>query len=65
MYIGLGAMGYVNFLYYAPLIIFFAFGFVEYVNQKYPNTKYSEKYMPWINLIRNQKFYVYEGKAKT
>ena len=41
MYIGLGAMGYVNFLYYAPLIIFFFFGIVEYVNQKYPVTKYS------------------------
>lgn len=41
MYIGIGAMGYVNFLYYAPLILFFAFGVAEYVNQKYPVTKYS------------------------
>jgi hypothetical protein len=27
-YIGIGAMGQVNFLYYAPLVVFFAFGVV-------------------------------------
>ena len=41
MYIGIGAMGFTNFLYYAPLILFFAFGVAEYINQKYPVTKYS------------------------
>jgi hypothetical protein len=40
-YLGLGAMGNNNLLYHAPLIIFFFFGFAEYINQKYPNTKYS------------------------
>lgn len=64
MYIGIGAMGYTNFLYYSPLMLFFAFGFTEFVNQKYPNTKFSEKYMPYVNLMRNQKFYIMEGKAK-
>lgn len=41
MYLGVGAVGTVNLLYYAPIILFFAFGLAEYVNQKYPNTKYS------------------------
>ena len=41
MYIGLGAMGTVNLLYYAPLILFFVFGFAEFLNQKYPNGRFS------------------------
>lgn len=64
MYIGLGAMGTVNLLYYAPLILFFVYGFSEFLNQKYPTGRFSEKYMPYVNLMRNQKFYVMEGKAK-
>ncbi len=64
MYLGVGAMGFTNFLYYAPLILFFGFGFAEYVNQKYPNTRFSQKYMPYVNMLRNQKFYVMQGKAK-
>ncbi len=64
MYLGAGVMGEVNLLYYSPLILFFVFGFAEYLNQKYPNTKYSAKYMPYVNILRNQKFYVMEGKAK-
>lgn len=64
MYIGIGAMGYTNFLYYSPLILFFVYGLAEYVNQKFPNTKFSPKYMPFVNMMRNQKFYIMEGKAK-
>lgn len=64
MYIGIGAMGFTNFLYYSPLMLFFAFGVAEFVNQKYPNGKFSEKYMPYVTLMRNQKFYIMEGKAK-
>lgn len=41
MYLGVGVVGQVNLLYYAPIILFFAFGLAEYINQKYPNTKYS------------------------
>jgi hypothetical protein len=41
MYIGVGAMGYTNFLYYAPLILFFLFGIAEFLNQKYPNARFS------------------------
>jgi len=41
MYLGVGAVGSVNLLYYAPIMLFFAFGLTEYINQKYPNTKYS------------------------
>lgn len=58
MYLGLGVVGNTNLLYYAPLMLFFAFGFAEFINQKYPNTKYSPKYMPYVNLMRNQKFYI-------
>ena len=64
MYIGLGAMGTVNFLFYAPLVLFFAFTLVEYVNQKFKVTKFSDKYMPYVDIIRNQKYYVMEGKCK-
>lgn len=64
MYIGMGAMGEVNFLFYSPLIVFFGFGIVEFINQKYANTSLSQKYMPLVNMIRNNKYYVMEGRGK-
>ena len=64
MYIGMGSMGHVNFLFYAPLILFFAFGIIEFINQKYSNTTLAPKYMPFVNMIRHNKYYVMEGRGK-
>ena len=60
----MGYTGGVNFLYYSPLVLYFAYGIVEYVNQKYNNTSLAPKYMPYVTAIRNQKFYIMEGKGK-
>lgn len=35
-YITVGGMGSVNYLFYAPIVLFFGYGIVEYVNIKYP-----------------------------
>jgi hypothetical protein len=59
-YIIFGAMGFTNYLYYAPIALFFAYGIVEFIKLKYPNNAYHST----IDLIRNNKFYVMEGKAK-
>ena len=37
LYIGMGAIGYSNFLFYAPLILYFGYGLVELYNIKFPN----------------------------
>ena len=36
LYIGMGAMGYSNFLFLSPLILYFAYGLLEFYNQKFP-----------------------------
>jgi len=36
-YITVGSIGFVNYLYYAPIVLFFAYGIVEYIKIKFPN----------------------------
>ena len=40
MYITFGMSGQVNYLYYAPIVLFFGYGIAEYVKIKYPENKY-------------------------
>jgi len=61
LYISIGSMGFVNYLFYAPIALFFAFNIVEFVKIKYPNSNFNNLYG---DMIRNYKFYVYEGKCR-
>lgn len=60
MYITFGSMGYVNYLYYAPVALFFAYGIAEYVNLKMPQSSLAR----YANLARNNRAVIMEGKAK-
>jgi hypothetical protein len=35
-YITVGSIGFVNYLFYAPIVLFFAYGIVEFIKIKYP-----------------------------
>ena len=61
LYISVGSMGFVNYLYYAPIVLFFAFNIVEFVKIKFPASNFNALYG---DMIRNNKFYVYEGKCR-
>lgn len=60
LYITFGATGHVNYLYYSPIVLFFGYGIVEYIKIKHPQFKYSNH----IDMIRNNKFYIFEMKGK-
>ena len=60
LYIALGGIGYVNYLYYAPIALFFAYGIVEFVKIKYPQNGLNV----YGDMIRNSKYAVFEAKAK-
>ena len=64
LYIGMGAIGYSNFLFYAPLVLYFGYGLIELYNMKFPNEKANPKLKPYIDSIRNNKFYIMEGKSR-
>lgn len=61
LYISVGCMGFVNYLYYAPIVLFFAFNIVEFVKIKFPGSNFNVLYG---DMIRHYKFYVYEGKCR-
>lgn len=60
MYITLGGIGYVNYLYYAPIVLFFAYGIVEFVKIKFPQNGLNV----YGEVIRNNRHAVFEAKAK-
>jgi len=51
MYITLGMAGQVNYLFYAPIALFFGYGVAEYVKINYP----SNKYILQVDMIRNNR----------
>ena len=60
LYISFGAIGFVNYLYYAPMILFFAFNVVEFLKIKFPNLSFNK----YGDVIRLNKFWIYEGKCR-
>lgn len=60
LYIAIGSLGFVNYLYYAPIVVFFAFNLIEFIKIKFPTSSFNT----YGDLIRNNRFYVYEGKCK-
>lgn len=61
LYISIGSLGFINYLYYAPIALFFAYNIVEFVKIKFPSHSFNASYG---DIIRYNKFYVYEGKCK-
>lgn len=60
LYISFGSIGFVNYLYYAPIVLFFAYGIVEFVKIKFPNHGFNF----YGDLIRHNKYFIYEGKGR-
>ena len=59
LYIATGMIGFTNYLFYAPIVIFFAYAVVEFVKIKYPLSGMSA----YADIIRNNKNAVLECKA--
>jgi hypothetical protein len=59
MYITFGMAGRVNYLYYAPIALFFTYGVAEYVKIKYPQIQY----INYVELVRNNKAKIFETKG--
>jgi hypothetical protein len=65
-YIGMGFLGYTNFLFTAPLMLYFAYSLVEFYNQMFPLAVNSppSTLQSFISTIRNNRFYIMEGKSR-
>lgn len=58
MYILFGAVGYVNYLYYSPIVLFFGYGIVEFIKVQYPQNSiniYGDLVRKHKNQIMNTK----------
>lgn len=60
LYLSFGALGFVNYLYYSPVVLFFIFNIVEFIKIKFPHLNFNH----YGDMIRLNKFWVYEGKCK-
>jgi len=60
LYVSLGSIGFVNYLYYAPIVIFFGYGIIEFIKINFP----AHGFNYYGDLIRNNKFYVYEARGR-
>ena len=61
LYIALGSLGFVNYLFYSPIVLFFCFNLMEFGMIRFPNIAFNQAYACWI---RHNKFYVYEGRCR-
>ena len=59
LYIASGMIGFVNYLYYAPMVVFFLYGIAEFVKIKYPQSGMAA----YADLARNNKGAVLECKG--
>ena len=60
LYSSFGAIGFVNYLYYAPIVLFFCYGVIEFLRLKLPDLAFNR----YGDLIRHNKWWVYEGKCR-
>ena len=63
MYIGMGCIGHTNFLFYAPLVLYFFYGLAEFYKQKMPGA-ISPKILEKVEAIRHNKWYFMEAKSR-
>ena len=61
LYIALGSLGFVNYLFYSPIVLFFCFNLMEFVRIRFPTIVFNQEYGAWIS---HNKFYVYEGRCR-
>ena len=59
LYIGMGCVGNTNFLFFAPLILYFFYGLAEFYNQMFPAGAGagSPKIKGYVDTIRNNRWY--------
>ena len=60
LYLTLGLMGSCNMLFFAPIMLFFGFGLVEFAKIRYPQSKYSH----YVEEIRNDRQAIMDCKGK-
>lgn len=60
LYITFGAIGFTNYLYYSPMVLFFGFNIIEFIKLKMPQLAINK----YGDLIRFNKWWVYEGKSR-
>jgi hypothetical protein len=53
-------LGFINYLYYAPIALFFAYNIFDYIKFKFPDSTLNK----YGVIIRYNRFYIYEGKCK-
>ena len=56
LYIGMGCMGSVNFLFYAPLVLYFFYALAEFYNQMMPGA-ISPKVAQTVGVIRHNRWF--------
>ena len=59
LYISFGSTGQINYLFYAPIVLFFGYGIAEYIKINYPGTQY----IGYIDLIRNNRTLIFKTKG--
>ena len=64
LYLGMGCVGSTNFLFYAPLILYFSYGLCEFYNQITQPGANSSKIREYVDQIRNNRFYFMETKSR-
>jgi hypothetical protein len=60
----MGCVSNTNFLFFAPLILYFIFGLCEFYNQLVPAGTGSPKVRGYVDQIRNNRFYFMETKSR-
>lgn len=54
-YIIVGGMGFTNYLFYSPIVLFFAFNIIEYLKIKHPNNGLNA----YVEIVRNNRYWVF------
>lgn len=57
LYIGMGCVGNTNFLFFAPLMLYFFYGLAEFFNLKFPGNTGHPGIKKAVDQIRNNKWY--------
>lgn len=64
LYLGMGAAGQPNFLFYAPLLLYFFYGLAEFYNQLYPQNTGNPKLRGYVEQVRTHKWFFMETKSR-
>ena len=59
----MGCVGNINFMFYAPLVLYFFYGLAEFYNQKMPGA-ISPKVKDLVDTIRHHRWFFMEAKSR-